>query len=213
MENNLSYFKKMRGVDISEHVETKKDLKYLSWAYAFAYVTDLDPAWKYEIQTFGENKTPYLYDPVLGYMVMTRVTIQGVTKEMFLPVMDGNNQAMLDHPYDVVTKTRTYSVKTATMFDINKTIMRCLVKNIAVFGLGLTLYAGDDLPDVEAQEEANKASELQQKIKDLKAQYKGEDNYTTYVKNCVTSFKKPYSQFNSDDLQKLADMIESKFSH
>ena len=79
----------------------------------------------------------YMHDDKLGYMVFTKVTIKGLTREMWLPVMDYKNKAMIDN---------------ATMFDINKTIMRCLTKNLAMFGLGLYIYAGEDLPTDEPKQ-------------------------------------------------------------
>ena len=95
-------------------------------------------------------------------MVFTSVTVNGLTREMWLPVMDGANKSMLDHPYTYRVKKYEYNqetrkkefmgnyeekpVEAATMFDINKTIMRCLTKNLAMFGLGIYIYAGEDLP-------------------------------------------------------------------
>lgn len=76
---------------------------------------------------------------------------------MWLPVMDGNNKAMINHPYTYKVKeykdgkwTGGYiekSVEVASMFDVNKTIMRCFVKNLAMFGLGIYIYAGEDMPE------------------------------------------------------------------
>ncbi len=90
-------------------------------------------------------------------MVFTKVTIEGLTHEMWLPVMDGANKAMKAKQYTYKTKYAEKTVEPATMFDINKTIMRCLVKNLAMFGLGLYIYAGEDLPEEsEEQKEAKK---------------------------------------------------------
>jgi hypothetical protein len=66
---------------------------------------------------------------------------------MWLPVMDGANKAMKAEAYTYTTKYGEKDVEPASMFDINKTIMRCLVKNLAMFGLGLYIYAGEDLPE------------------------------------------------------------------
>ena len=94
-------------------------------------------------------------DPELGIMCYTTVTIEGQTHEMWLPVMNGANKAMRRVPYKYTvynSYTKTSEEKTverATMFDVNKTIMRCLVKNLAMFGLGLYIYAGEDLPEDE----------------------------------------------------------------
>jgi hypothetical protein len=79
---------------------------------------------------------------------------------MWLPVMDGANKAMKRTPYTYKVwnrQTKQWTEKTvaaATMFDINKTIMRCLVKNLAMFGLGLYIYAGEDLPEGESEEQS-----------------------------------------------------------
>ena len=80
---------------------------------------------------------------------MTEVTIAGETLEMWLPVMDGANKAMKSTQYSYTTRYGEKSVEAATMFDINKTLMRCLVKNLAMFGMGIYIYAGEDLPDTD----------------------------------------------------------------
>lgn len=148
-EETKTVFDRLFNVDCSEHTEKKKvgktELTYLSWTYAWANVKKRYPDANYEIVR-AENGLPYVYDPHTGYMVFTKVTIEGVTHEMWLPVMDGRNEAMLDHPYQKKYKDYSITVEPATIFDINKTIMRCLVKNLAMFGLGLYIYAGEDLP-------------------------------------------------------------------
>ena len=144
-------FDRLSKVDVSEYIEKKdagngKKLSYLSWTYAWMNVKARYPFAHYEICKFGENQLPYVYDKNTGYMVFTKVTIESITHEMWLPVMDNRNEAMLDHARQVKYKNYTATVEAATMFDINKTIMRCLVKNLAMFGLGLGIYAGEDLP-------------------------------------------------------------------
>ena len=152
-----SVFSQLSAINVNDKTEKKSNLTYLSWAHAWAEVKKLFPHASYEILKF--NNLPYVHDPKLGYMVYTTVTIQTITHEMWLPVMDGANQAMLDHPYTYtvmgwkngqkvpVEKT----VDAATMFDINKTIMRCLTKNLAMHGLGIYIYAGEDLPLTEEE--------------------------------------------------------------
>lgn len=145
-------FEKLYTIDVSEKIEKKNDLSYLSWSWAWAELMKVYPQAKYEIKKFNDGQ-PYLYDEKLGYMVFTSITIDDDTKEMWLPVMDSNNKAMKDHPYKYQIKNRSTgqliekSVDPASMFDINKTIWRCLVKNISMFGLGLYIYAGEDLPE------------------------------------------------------------------
>lgn len=144
-----NYFEQLNALNVNEHTEKKTTgnttLTYLSWAWAWAEVKKKHPETVYEIIKF--DGLPYVFDPKTGYMVYTAVTIEGVRHEMWLPVMDSNNRAMFDHPYKVQTKYKTFTVQAATMFDINKTIMRCLTKNLAMHGLGLYIYAGEDIPE------------------------------------------------------------------
>lgn len=141
-------FEELKNINVTGYVEQKNGLNYLSWAYAWMKIMETHPNATYEIERF-DNK-PYLYDEKTGYMVFTKVKIEDMEREMWLPVMDSNNKAMLDHKYTYDTKyKKDIPVEQATMFDINKTIMRCLVKNLAMFGLGLALYSGEDLPEEE----------------------------------------------------------------
>lgn len=147
-KNNMpNSFETLFQVNVNEHTEKKNGLTYLSWAYAWAEVKKRFIDATYEIKKFGENNLPYVYDENTGYMVFTSVTIDGLTHEMWLPVMDGSNKAMKSKSYTYKTKYGEKTVESATMFDINKTIMRCLVKNLAMFGLGLYIYSGEDLPE------------------------------------------------------------------
>lgn len=158
-------FEKFVRLNVNDKTEKKNDLTYLSWAWAWQETLKICPTATYEIVHFtdvnGVSRC-YQYDCYLGYMVFTRVTINGLTREMWLPVMDGANKAMLDHEYTYKVKKYAYNqatrkkewtgeyedktVEQATMFDVNKTIMRCLTKNLAMFGLGIYIYAGEDIP-------------------------------------------------------------------
>ena len=148
MEKKL--YETLSAIDCSKYIEKKQNLSYLSWAWAWDQFIRVCPDAKYEVKKFEDK--PYLYDDKLGYMVFTSITVGEDTKEMWLPVMDGANKSMKDHPYKYNVRnwktgeTVEKVCDAASMFDINKTIMRCLVKNIAMFGLGLYIYAGEDLP-------------------------------------------------------------------
>lgn len=162
-ETKKSIFEELDCINVNDYTEEKNGLTYLSWAFAWRELKKKYPEATYKIERFGEEKKPYLYDSDLGYMVFTSITIDNLTHEMWLPVMDGANKAMKDKPYNYKVKKWNYSKKAyeygektvapATMFDINKTIMRCLVKNIGMFGLGIYIYAGEDLPEEEKQQE------------------------------------------------------------
>lgn len=156
-------FDALYHIDVNSKTEKKNNLTYLSWAWAWAEFVKVCPDAHYEIKMFDGK--PYLFDSNLGYMVFTSVTVEDDTKEMWLPVMDGANKAMKDHPYKYQVKQKNWNtgkieviektVEPATMFDINKTIMRCLTKNIGMFGLGLYIYAGEDLPEEIKEEQKN----------------------------------------------------------
>lgn len=148
MEGN--YFKKLYDIDVSDRTYKKKDLTYLSWASAWSELKKVYPDATYEIKKFTENQLPYLETP-LGIVVFTSVTVNGVTHEMELPVMDVSNKSMKSEPYTYSTKNGDKNVEAATMFDVNKTIMRCLTKNIAMHGIGLFIYEKDDQPQAIAE--------------------------------------------------------------
>ena len=147
MSNLIEVIKKLRSLDVSSKTEKKQKLTYLSWTWAWDEVLKNYPTATYKVVK-QDNGLPYLYDENTGYMVFTELTIEGLTHEMWLPVMDGANKAMKSKSYSYETRySGEKTVEAASMFDINKTIMRCLVKNIAMFGLGLYIYAGEDLPE------------------------------------------------------------------
>lgn len=142
-----SIFKTLNAINVNDKVEKKSNLTYLSWAWAWAEVKKSYADASYSVVFDPRTDKPYFFDESLGYMVMTSVTIEGRTLEMWLPVMDGANQAMKNQSYEYTTRYGVKTVDSATMFDINKTLMRCLTKNLAMFGLGLYIYAGEDLPE------------------------------------------------------------------
>lgn len=157
-------FRYFNTLDVTGHIEKKNGLSYLSWPFAVQEARRKCPDFSFSIQTF--NGYPYQFDPKTGYMVYTTVTMGGVTIPMWLPVMDASNKAMKDVPYEyeVYDKFKKQFIKkkveAATMFEINKTIMRCLVKNMAMFGLGLHIFAGEDLPEtVELYDSVGKTIE------------------------------------------------------
>lgn len=127
-------FKKLCELNVSEHTESKNGLTYLSWAWAWQKLKEICPDAEYAVIRFGENHLPYVWQAGVGFMCFTRMVVHAddgeIVHEMWLPVMDNRNKAILE----------------PTMFDVNKTIMRCLTKNISMFGLGLYIYAGEDLP-------------------------------------------------------------------
>lgn len=118
-------------INVNDHVEKKNGLSYLSWAWAWAEVLKIDPQASWEAGKHAESSLPYLPLPDGSCMVKVYVTIKGHTKTCYLPVMNHRNQA----------------IKNPDAFAVNTAIMRCLAKCIAMHGLGLYIYAGEDLPE------------------------------------------------------------------
>jgi len=157
-----SKFLELLRLNVNDKTEKKKtgntQLTYLSWSFAWSEFVKVYPTATYEIVK-NESGLPYFSD-VSGAMVYTKVKAGGITHEMWLPVMDGANKAMKQEPYSYSVKGYNggadvvKTVSAYTMFDINKTVMRCLVKNLAMFGLGLYIYAGEDLPEGEEEPKA-----------------------------------------------------------
>lgn len=205
-----SVFENLFEVNVNDHIEKKKDLSYLSWPYAWAEVKKRYPKANYKIHQFGEKELPYVFDEGIGFMVFTSVTIEDITHSMWLPVMDSSNKAMKSEGYTYDTRfKKDISVEPATMFDVNKTIMRCLVKNLAMFGLGLYIYSGEDLPEVETEKISAKDAVI------LKNVVKGFDEadklYSTLLqKYNVKSFKELTQKQRTDILEGLNEMANQK---
>lgn len=146
----MKKFEEILQLNVNEYTEKKNvgngvALTYLSWAPAWAEFKKLFPDAVYEVKHWDGK--PYLEDPKLGYMVETSITANGQSHVMWLPVLDGTNRALKSEPYTFTNRFgKIITIEAATMFDINTSIMRCLVKNMAMFGLGLYIYQGCDLP-------------------------------------------------------------------
>lgn len=158
--NFLEIFEHLSSIDCSNYIEKKEGLNYISWVNAWNIICKYYNV-DYVVREF-ENK-PYFCDEILGYFVETTVTINGISKSMKLPVMDNKNKSLKTKAYTYTTKFGGKTVNQITSFDINTAIMRCLVKNIALFGLGLYVYAGEDILNAtkEAENEA-KQKELEE---------------------------------------------------
>ena len=169
----MNVFETLSSINVNEYTEKKNGLTYLTWSYAWKEFKKVCPDATYEVVKFDGK--PYVYDENLGYMCYTTVTVNGLTHEMWLPVMDGANKAMKAAPYTY--KVKSYgkevekTVQAATMFDINKTIMRCLTKNLAMFGLGLYIYAGEDLPEAEQPEKPAPYPSRQEMLYEIQKKY------------------------------------------
>lgn len=132
-----NYFVELNNINVNGKTEKKNGLTYLSWAWAWGEVKKLHPDATY---TIYENADGIFYHTDgKTCWVKTGVTVNGVEHIEYLPVMDFKN--------------RSIPVEQVTSFDVNKAIQRSLTKAVARHGLGLYIYAGEDLPESEAPEE------------------------------------------------------------
>lgn len=140
MADKMNYFEILNSINVSDKTEKKGNLTYLSWAWAWGELKKRYPNATYKIY---ENEMGWNYhtDGKTAW-VKTGVTVEGIENIEYLPVMDFKNNSI---PVEKVTST-----------DVNKTIQRSLTKAVARHGLGLYIYAGEDLPEVEREEEEAK---------------------------------------------------------
>lgn len=123
----MKTYEELRKINVNEHIEKKNNLSYLSWAWAVDILFQNDPEANWEYLIF-EGK-PWLQVGATS-MVFCKVTAFGRSRTAQLPIMDYRNKAIADF----------------TSFDLNTTMQRCLAKAISLHGIGLYIYAGEDVP-------------------------------------------------------------------
>ena len=134
-------------INVNEHTEKKNGLTYLSWAWAWSEVLKVDPAATFKVEMYanseGSGVVPYM-DLGNSSMVWVTVTIFGKPMTCQLPILDYRNKP----------------ITAPNAFDVNTSIMRCLAKGIALHGLGLYIYAGEDLPETDEAKDPPKTDEV-----------------------------------------------------
>lgn len=162
-ERRKSYFDALYNADLSEEVEKKNGLSYVSWSQAWKVMKSFYPSATYKIHTCPTTGLPYFVDPQMGIMVHTEVTADGLTYENWLPVLDFNNRSQLPEAYsiqvyDKFKKQNTEKrIEKAFSFDCNSAIQRSLCKCMAMHGLALVLWTkeqdwNDDNTDSQPQQ-------------------------------------------------------------
>ena len=128
-DKKTNYFAELDRVDITKHIEKKGKFNYLSWAYAVRELKRRHPGATWTIHEYGEEKFPYVKTEC-GFFVKVTVDVEGIKMTQVHPVLDHQNKA----------------ITAPNAFQINTSIQRCLAKAIALHGLGIHIYAGEDLP-------------------------------------------------------------------
>ena len=183
-EKEQNYFERLFLININDKVEKKNGLSYVSWSYAWGEVKKLFPNSTY---TIYENKDEWNYftDGRTGW-VKTGVTINELEHIEELPIMDFRNKSIL--------------LESITSFDVNKTIQRSLTKAIARHGLGLYIYAGEDLPE-EPKEEPKKYEVMttKEKIK----------TYSNAAEVIKTTYSVKLSELNEEEQLNVLSKLEA----
>ncbi|MEI3541863.1 MAG: DUF1071 domain-containing protein [Acutalibacteraceae bacterium] len=172
MDQSKSIFETLFEINVNDHVEKKNGLSYLSWPYAWAEVKKRFPDANYKVYE-TESGCIYFTDGKTCW-VKTGVEIAGLEHIEYLPIMDYKNKSI--------------SLENVTSFDVNKSIQRSLTKALARHGLGLYLYAGEDLPEIEIEKISAKDAKILQSV--VKSFDEPDKLYATLLKKYnVQSFK------------------------
>lgn len=191
-EKKLSVFETLNSINVNGNVEKKNGLTYLSWAWAWAEVMKKYPNATYKVYTrdmiidsLGNvSEVNYFTDGRTAWC-KCGVEIEGKEIIEMLPIMDYKNKAI---PVDQVEAMA-----------VNKTIQRCLTKAIARHGLGLYIYAGEDLPESEQEVENAKRKEYIDYIK---------EHTNEYIELYKAKNKSFNSNLESETTEKLKNMVE-----
>ena len=199
-------FEEIYSLNVNDKTEKKGQLTYLSWAWAWAEFKKKYPKATYTVDKF--DGTYCTGNEKLGWMVRTEVYADELCYEMWLPIMDMRNNAIL----------------APKMTDVNKSIMRCLTKNLAMFGLGLYIYAGEDLPEDEdepqvkpIQNKPSKAVKSHDKaevakpitMSELITNY-GLENPAKTVAGLEGKFGKELKYFTADETKQARAILDKK---
>ena len=177
------YFEVLRKHNVSKHMEQKGQFNYLSWAYAVEELRKLKPDATWRVVK-DENGYPYTSTPA-GHFVEVEVTVDDISLSQIHPVLDHRNQT-LEQP---------------NAFQINTSIQRCLAKAIALHGLGLYIFRGEDLP------EADELNDKQLKEIDSLLRQIEDDAFTELVNSRIDS-----NSINQGNFSTAVAKLESKLN-
>ena len=177
------YFEVLRKHNVSKYMEKKGQFNYLSWAYAVEELRKLKPNATWRVIK-DENGFPYTSTPA-GHFVEVEVTVDDISLSQIHPVLDHRNQ----------------TIEQPNAFQINTSIQRCLAKAIALHGLGLYIFRGEDLP------EANPLNEEQLKVIGSLLKQVDDDAFTELVNSRINNNKVNQTNYN-EVVSKLKSKLE-----
>jgi hypothetical protein len=177
------YFEVLRKHNVSKHMEQKGQFNYLSWAYAVEELRKLKPDATWRVVK-DDNGYPYTSTPA-GHFVEVEVTVDDISLSQIHPVLDHRNQ----------------TIEQPNAFQINTSIQRCLAKAIALHGLGLYIFRGEDLPEADPLSQ-KQLDELDSWLRQI-----ADDNFTELVNSRIDSNKINTYNYN-DVVSKLKSKLE-----
>jgi len=181
-------YAKLSTINVNDHIKTKGSLKYLSWSFAWDNLMKIYPKSTYKI--YEKEDINYFTDGRTCW-VKVGVTVESIEHIEMLPIMDTRNKSIL--------------VNSVTSVDVNKTIQRALTKAIARHGLGIYIYAGEDLPTEEAPKIFTNAKQPQTQIQsDTQKAY-----HVEQVQYTVKDLKEKFDEYNltSDMMKKFVSLF------
>tara|TARA_R100000315_G_scaffold59894_1_gene36060 strand:- start:1 stop:576 length:576 start_codon:yes stop_codon:yes gene_type:complete len=175
------YFEVLRKHNVSDYMEQKGQFNYLSWAYAVEELRKLKPDATWRVIK-DENGYPYTSTPA-GHFVEVEVTVDSISLSQIHPVLDHRNQ----------------TIENPNAFQINTSIQRCLAKAIALHGLGLYIFRGEDLP------ESNPLNQKQLDVMDSYLRQIDDDAFTELVNSRIDANK-----INDNNYHEVVSKLKSK---
>lgn len=205
-----SVFETLNAIDVSSKIEKKNGLSYLSWAWAWAEVKKIYPKATYTIYERDTQFGPvnYFTDGKTCW-VKTGITIEGLEHIEDLPVMDFRNKSI--------------SLDKVTSFDVNKAIQRSLTKALARHGLGLYIYAGEDLPEELVEEKKKTYKKVDGNRNNVEPNLETIDMKKAYVAQKYKEYEllgrtisqlysgKKLSEFTESELDGIIEVIKTEF--
>lgn len=195
-----SIWSTLSSINVNDHVEKKQGFSYLSWAWAWGVLMERFPDSKFSFERFENGEEVFRYADGTAE-VRCALTINGFTRTMWLPVMDHRNAA----------------IKNPNARDVNDAKMRCLVKAMALFGLGHYIYAGEDLPDAAKAAKPEPAAEVKaddtiQQLTDLIVNSKTMDELKANFTKALKYARNRNDIALVEAFTKTKDMVKGKLS-
>lgn len=198
-----NYFARLNGINVNDKTEQKGKLTYLSWAYAWGEVKKLHPDATYKIYENADGLN-YHTDGRTCW-VKTGVTVNGIEHIEYLPILDQRNASI--------------KLENVTSYDVNKAIQRSITKACGRHGLGLYIYAGEDLPEGEEPEPPKKPAPPPKPAEQPQAKRMAAEGQKIFIienldapslDRLVAKYGPNLDGFSYDDAQKTIAVIQKR---